>query len=324
MENPAQIFTNEPDARPGEGLIHSGEEHVELSYSMKHTALILLLAASAAVAVAQTPAKPAAPATAAVHHPAAASSAVKLPPGVPPVKGTVKPAFTLRYEDIKIGTGADAEPNKMYKVFYTGWLGSNGRPDDGHKFDASADHPGPPEKDKDGKPVLDADGKPKMGEPQPMAFPQGMGRLIPGFDQGFAGMKIGGKRRIFIPWQLAYGAKGRPGPDAAHPGIPPKSDLIFDVELVDVSDLPMPPNHPGMGGMPGHGMPPGAVPHPITPGTAPGAPGTAPAPGAAATPGAAPSSTAAPAAPAPAAPATATPAPSTPATTTTPAQPQPH
>jgi peptidylprolyl isomerase len=293
---------------------------------MRHSVLILLLAASA-VASAQTPAKPAAPATTAVHHPAAVSTAAKLPPGVPPVKGIVKSAFTLRYEDIKIGTGADAAPNQMYKVLYTGWLGSNGRPDDGHKFDSSADHPGPPLKDKDGKPVLGDDGKPKMSEPQPMAFPQGMGRLIPGFDQGFTGMKIGGKRRLFIPWQLAYGAKGRPGPDAAHPGIPPKSDLIFDVELVDVSDLPTPPTRPGMGGMPGgHPMPPGAIPHPSTPGTpgAPATPGSTPAPGAApapaagAAPGSAPAPTTAPAAPATAAPPTTTPA------TPPPAQPQPH
>jgi peptidylprolyl isomerase len=168
--------------------------------------LILFLAASAVAAIAQTPAKPAAPATTA-PHPAAASTAIKLPPGVPPVRGIVKTAFTLRYEDYKIGTGAEAEPNKMYKVHYTGWLAA-----DGHKFDSSFDHPGPPVMDKDGKPVMGDDGKPKHGDPQPMAFPQGMGRLIPGFDQGFAGMKIGGKRRLFIPWQLAYGARGYAGP----------------------------------------------------------------------------------------------------------------
>ena len=264
---------------------------------MKPTVIALLLAASAVAATAQTtPAKPAAPATA-VHHTAAATTAAKLPPGVPPVKGIVKAAFTLRYEDIKIGTGAEAEPNKMYKVQYTGYLGSNGRPDDGHKFDSSFDHPGPPVRDKDGKPELGADGKPKMGEPQPMAFPQGMGRLIPGFDQGFTGMKIGGKRRLFIPWQLAYGAKGRPGPDEAHPGIPPKADLIFDVELVEVTDLPTPPARPGMGGRPM----PGGIPRPGAP-----APGTAPAP--------APTPVPVPVTPAPAAPATAP----TPPTSTTP------
>lgn len=261
---------------------------------MKPSVLALILAASTAAAFAQTAPKPAAPAAAA-HHASTPSTATKLPPGVPPVKGIIKPAFTLRYEDIKIGTGADAEPNKLYKVFYTGYLGSNGRPDDGHKFDASSDHPGPPLKDKDGKPVMGDDGKPKLGDPVPMSFPQGMGRLIPGFDQGFYGMKIGGKRRIFIPWQLAYGARGRPGPDAEHPGIPPKADLIFDVELVDAVDLPTPPARPGMGQMPGGrpmpgmnmnnrpGMPPTpgkpvTVPPPTAPGTAPATPGTAPAP----------------------------------------------
>ncbi|MGO9340608.1 MAG: FKBP-type peptidyl-prolyl cis-trans isomerase [Terracidiphilus sp.] len=290
---------------------------------MKHSVLALLLAASSVAAFAQTPPKPAAPA-APVHHPAATTSAVKLPPGVPPVKGIVKTALTLRYEDIKVGTGADAEPNKMYKVFYTGYLGSNGRPDDGHKFDSSWDHPGQPVKDKDGKPVMGDDGKPKLGDPQPMSFPQGMGRLIPGFDQGFYGMKIGGKRRIFIPWQLAYGAKGRPGPDAEHPGIPPKADLIFDVELVDIADLPAPPARPGMGQMPGgRPMPPGGMSRPGTPPSPgqPATPATPPAPGAAAAaPGAAsaPAPHAAPAAPAPSTP----PPSSSPAPPTTKAQPQ--
>ena len=206
---------------------------------MKRISVILFLAASAGAALAQTAAKPAPHATAAAKpaatapKTAATASAGKLPPGVPPVKGIIKPAFTLRYEDIKIGTGPDAEPGQMYKVQYTGWLGSNGRPDDGHKFDSSYDHRAPV-MDKDNKPVLGDDGKPKLGDPQPFSFPQGYGRLIPGFDQGVSGMKIGGKRRIFIPWQLAYGAHGRPGPDAEHPGIPAKADLIFDIELLEV------------------------------------------------------------------------------------------
>jgi peptidylprolyl isomerase len=285
---------------------------------MKHTILILFLAASATAASAQTPAKPAAPAATA-HHPAAASAGVKLPPGVPVVKGIVKTAFSLRYEDFKIGAGAEAEPNKMYKVHYTGWLAA-----DGHKFDSSYDHPGQPLKDKDGKPVLGDDGKPKQGDPQPMSFPQGMGRLIPGFDQGFTGMKIGGRRRLFIPWQLAYGAKGRPGPDPTHPGIPPKADLIFDVELVDVTDLPAAQSHPPMGMPGGRSMPPkpgtpGGPPTPAQPG-APAPAAAPPAPGAAPT-AAAPATPAAPAAPnaapAPAAP----PQPASPASGPTPAPP---
>ena len=281
---------------------------MELNHTMKSTVLILLMAASVTAASAQTAAKPAAP----IAKPSASGArpvavGIKLPPGVPPAHGILKTAFSLRYQDLKIGTGAVAEPNKMYKVHYTGWLAA-----DGHKFDSSFDHPRSPVLDKDGKPVLGADGKPQQGEAQPISFPQGFGRVIPGWDQGFEGMKIGGKRRLFIPYQLAYGAKGRPGPDAAHPGIPAKADLIFDVELVDVTDLQMPPNHPGMGGMPsGHPMPgmnmqrpgmPGApaspaAPHAPTAPVAPTAP-TAPAtPSTPATP-AAPTAPAAPSAPA--------------------------
>jgi len=288
---------------------------------MKHAALILLLAASTIAASAQTPAKPASaakPATIAAKPAAVkpAAAAEKLPPGVPVVKTVKKTLFSLRYQEIKIGTGAEAEPTKLYKVLYTGRFGVNGRADDWKKFDSTDDHPRQPVLDKDGKPVLGDDGKPKQGPPQPISFPQGYGRAIPGFDQGFAGMKVGGQRRIFIPWQLAYGAKGRPGPDAAHPGIPEKSDLIFDVELVDVSDIVMPPGHPGMtpgmhtmpGGAPHPPMPtaPAAPPKPPAPATAPTAPTPNAAPAAAPTvPAAAPATPAAPAtAPAPAAPAT--------------------
>jgi peptidylprolyl isomerase len=268
---------------------------------MKPIALVLILAAMTLAADAQTPAKPASAASAVRKTTGASGVAasrpagLKLPPGVPPVRGYTKTAFSLKYQDIKIGTGAVAEPNKMYKVFYTGYLGANGRADDGHKFDSSDDHRRPI-LDKDGKPEMGEDGKPKLGDPEPLDFPQGFGRLIPGFDQGFDGMRIGGKRRIFIPWQLAYGAHGRPGPDAAHPGIPPKSDLIFDVELVDVTDLQMPQNHPGMGihQMPGQVPPrPGTVPPPAHP-AAPAQP-EAPPSGSATppTPGAAPAQPAA-------------------------------
>jgi peptidylprolyl isomerase len=273
---------------------------------MKHSALILILAASTVAASAQPAPKPSAPAAkpATTAAKPAATAVAKLPfgvpaPGIPAVKTPKNTLFSLRYQEIEIGKGAVAEPNKMYKVYYTGWLGANGRADDGRKFDSSYDHPGPPAKDKDGKPVMGDDGKPKLDAPQPMPFPQGFGRVIPGFDQGVSGMKIGGKRRIFIPWQLAYGAKGRPGPDAANPGIPPKADLIFDVTLVDVTDLPMPSAHPPVGGM--HPMSGGhATPemHPAhgTP-AAPAVPNAASAPAASATP-------AAPTAPAPATPAT--------------------
>jgi peptidylprolyl isomerase len=290
-----------------EYLINFSQELMELKHAMKKGFLILFIAASTAAASAQAPAKPAAPAATATHS-AASTAGVKLAPGIPPVKGIIKTAFSERWEDIKIGTGADAEPNKLYKVMYTGYLAA-----DGKKFDSSYDHPGPPLKDKDGKPILGEDGKPKLGEPQPMAFPQGYGRLIPGFDQGFAGMKIGGKRRIFIPWQLAYGEKGRVGPDPAHPVIPPKADLIFDVELVDIGEIPGPPNRAPIVMKDGKPI----VQTPGTPGapSSPAQPGT-PAPGATPpAPGTAPSTTAPPTAAAPVAPAA-------PPSTTAPAQPQ--
>ena len=220
---------------------------------MKQMIPAVLVVALAAAAAAQTKAKPATANTKPART-AAAASGLKLPPGVPPVHGMMHTAFSLRYQEIKIGTGKVAEPNEIYKVLYTGWLAATG-----HKFDSSEDHR-LPVRDKDGKPVLGPDGKPELGEPQPISFPQGFSRVIPGFDQGFEGMRVGGKRRLFIPWQLAYGARGRPGPDPAHPGIPPKADLIFDIELVDVMEMQMPPGHPGMQMRPGAAIPPGHPP----------------------------------------------------------------
>ena len=87
---------------------------------------------------------------------------------MPPVNGPVITAFTLRYQDIKIGTGPEAEPRKLFKVHYTGWLAA-----DGHKFDSSYDHPGSPMKDKDGNMERDANGQVKMGpNQQPFTFVQ--------------------------------------------------------------------------------------------------------------------------------------------------------
>ena len=222
--------------------------------TMKQSIMVVLLVAVTLAAKGQTKTKPETAGGSSAKTTAPVVSGVKLPAGVPPAHGMTKTAFSLRYQDIKIGTGADAQPNQVYKVFYTGWLAANG-----HKFDSSEDHR-QPVMDKDGKPIIDPDGKPKLGDPQPISFPQGFGRVIPGFDQGFEGMKVGGKRRLFIPWQLAYGARGRPGPDPAHPGIPPKADLIFDIELVDVTELQMPAGRPGM--MPPHPGAEAPPPHP--------------------------------------------------------------
>ncbi|MFP5234532.1 MAG: FKBP-type peptidyl-prolyl cis-trans isomerase [Acidobacteriota bacterium] len=226
---------------------------------MKKCTWILCVAAAVAVQAQTAPKKATAP-THTVHH-VPTHTLSKLPPDIPVVHAMMKTAFVERYQDIKLGTGAEAEPNKLYKVFYTGWLASDGR-----KFDSTDDHPRPPKMDANGKPVLGPDGKPVPGPAEPIIFPQGFGRVIPGWDQGFHGMRVGGKRRLFIPWQLAYGEKGRPGPDAAHPGIPPKADLIFDVELVDVMDLPQRP--PMRMPMPQHQ--PGQPATPNKPATPPG------------------------------------------------------
>lgn len=227
---------------------------------MKHFVFALIFAASTVAATAQTASKPAAPKAATT--PKTAASASKLPPGIPPVKAPIRTIFTvsLRYQDIKVGTGPLAEPGKLFKVQYTGW-----RAADGVKFDSSYDHRAPMF-DKDRKPILGPDGKPKFGEAQPMPFVQGRGGAIPGFDQGFVGMHVGGKRRMFIPWQMAYGTREIPDRGPEHPGIPAKSDLIFDVELVDVTDLPAPPMRPNMPPMhPSPAPRPGATQQPSTP-----------------------------------------------------------
>jgi peptidylprolyl isomerase len=132
-----------------------------------------------------------------------------LPPGIPPASGKVESAFALRYIDIKPGDGAEAQHGQFYTVHYTGWLAS-----DGTKFDSSLDRN------------------------EPITFQQGVHGVIPGWDYGFAGMHVGGKRRLFIPYQLAYGQRGRP------PVIPPKSDLIFDIELLAAGDTEPPPPPP--------------------------------------------------------------------------------
>jgi peptidylprolyl isomerase len=269
---------------------------------MKYTALILLLAASTVAATAQTPAK-SATTGAKSATPAAKMTATEaaLPEGIPAIKATEKPLFTatLRYQDEVVGTGTEAEAGKLLKFQFTMWTAK------GVKIDSSLDHAGQPLKDKDGKPVLGDDGKPKLGDPQPGTAIMGSGRPFPGWDLGFEGMKQGGKRRLFVPWQLGLGNREIPSRSPSQPAIPAKSDLIIDVNLIEVADAPKPPARPTMGG-------PGM--HPMAPGQ--GMPGTAAKPETTAAPGAAPAATA-PAA-APATPATAPAA--TPAAT--PAQPQ--
>ena len=171
---------------------------------------LTLLAALTAVATAQTPTTPTTPKKPVTHHAtttAKPANPADNPPGVPKVVGTPKPLYSLRYVDTVIGTGPLAESHKFYTVHYTGWL------TDGTKFDSSLDHPGK----------------------EPFTFPYGGHRVIPAWDTGFQGMQVGGKRRIYVPYKLAYGETGHP------PVIPAKSDLIFDVELISQSDTPPQP-----------------------------------------------------------------------------------
>ncbi|KAA0253226.1 MAG: FKBP-type peptidyl-prolyl cis-trans isomerase [Acidobacteria bacterium] len=108
----------------------------------------------------------------------------------------------LQYEDTKEGTGATPKAGQTCVMHYTGWLWENGKK--GAKFDSSVDN-----------------GK-------PFQFPLGQGRVIKGWDEGVATMKVGGKRTLLIPSDLAYGDRGYPGV------IPPKATLLFDVELLGV------------------------------------------------------------------------------------------
>lgn len=129
-----------------------------------------------------------------------------LPSTIPAVAGKPRVAFALRVIDIAEGTGAEVAPRKCVFAHYTGWL------TDGKKFDSSRD--------------TTPDGKPRS----PISFAQGARGVISGWDVGFEGMKVGARRRLFIPYQLGYGVPGRP------PAIPAKSELIFDVELMAVAD----------------------------------------------------------------------------------------
>ena len=104
----------------------------------------------------------------------------------------------LTYADLVVGTGREAAAGNLVTVHYTGWL-TNGK-----KFDSSVDRS------------------------EPFSFPLGAGRVIKGWDEGVAGMKVGGKRKLTIPSQLGYGARGAGGV------IPPNATLVFDVELLEV------------------------------------------------------------------------------------------
>jgi len=105
----------------------------------------------------------------------------------------------LKYLDIQAGSGAVAKPGNKAKVHYTGWLTS------GRKFDSSLDRN------------------------EPFEFALGAGQVIKGWDEGVTGMRVGGKRKLVIPADLAYGARGAGGV------IPPNAELVFEVELLGLT-----------------------------------------------------------------------------------------
>jgi FKBP-type peptidyl-prolyl cis-trans isomerase FkpA len=112
---------------------------------------------------------------------------------------------SLQISDGKVGSGTEAKAGKTVVVHYTGWLYDPSKPDKhGKQFDSSRDRN------------------------DPFQFRLGAGQVIQGWDQGVAGMKVGGQRTLVIPSPLGYGARGAGG------AIPPNATLLFDVELLDV------------------------------------------------------------------------------------------
>ena len=111
----------------------------------------------------------------------------------------------LVIEDSKVGEGREAEKGLTISVHYTGWILDSSKTDKkGSKFDSSLDRR------------------------EPFTFVLGVGQVIQGWDQGFDGMKIGGKRTILIPSEMGYGSRG------AGNAIPPNADLIFEIELLEI------------------------------------------------------------------------------------------
>ena len=137
------------------------------------------------------------------------------------MSGTEQIAVALRYIDGTVGTGASPAARQCVFVHYTGWLR------DGTKFDSSRDT------------------MPTGAPRSPIGFPLGVRRVIAGWDLGFDGLNVGGVRRLFIPYPLAYGESGRP------PVIPERAELIFDIELLAIADtLPRTESLPQRGPMP--------------------------------------------------------------------------
>ena len=153
----------------------------------------------------QQPPAEQAPPPAAAPEPTPAPPVDAAKPAAPPApkQPPARPAFTRT--DIQVGTGQDAQKGRNISVHYTGWLYDPTKPEmKGRMFDSSR-------------------------ERGPFNFQLGAGQVIPGWDQGFDGMKVGGRRRLIIPPSLGYGVDGAGGGI-----IPPNATLIFEMELLEV------------------------------------------------------------------------------------------
>ncbi len=133
---------------------------------------------------------------------ATAAIAAAVPAAAQPQGKAMTTPSGLQIIDTTVGTGASPKTGQTCVMHYTGWLSEGGQK--GKKFDSSVDRG------------------------QPFEFPIGMKRVIGGWDEGVASMKVGGKRTLIIPPELGYGARGAGGV------IPPNATLIFDVELLAI------------------------------------------------------------------------------------------
>ena len=156
---------------------------------MKAISLLLSVALAAALAAASASADEKKPTAPSEPEKKSESKMTKTPSG-------------LQSEDTKVGTGDTPAKGQTCVMHYTGWLWENGAK--GNKFDSSVDRGAP------------------------FSFPLGQGRVIKGWDEGVATMKVGGKRTLLIPPDLGYGARGAAG------AIPPNATLLFEVELLEI------------------------------------------------------------------------------------------
>lgn len=175
---------------------------MKIRFALAATACVALVAAGCAHTNSSPPSSHTTTTTTTTTHstpaPAPAQPAGAIPPVSAGAQAPVTTASGLTYQDFVVGTGPSPSTGKTVTVHYTGWLTN------GTKFDSSRDRG------------------------TPFQFPLGRGGVIAGWDEGVAGMRVGGQRRLTIPPKIGYGASGAGGV------IPPNATLIFEVELLAI------------------------------------------------------------------------------------------